>query len=180
MKEPIKFEVHYHGAPVLVGERYDPKDLHAHLIYSDKEFIDVRSVDFKVSDNLISRTGQNSFTATYIWKDKTFVDYFMVYGYTNKRYIDKEFKVVQIHDDLSEEDITEFCYPLFYDEILCKIYITLDRLNKNLFKGKFKMTLPQNTGMIHQYASEWIIIKSDFNVKATLNKTYNEEENLDG
>ena len=179
MKEPIKFEVHYHGAPVLVGERYDIKNIHAHLIYSDKEFEDVRS--FAVSKNLITHTGQNSFYAIYIWNGKAFVDYFMVYGYTNKRYVDKEFKIIEIQTNSHEEDVTEFCYPLFYDEILGKIYITLDRLNKNLYKGTFRVTLPKDTGMLHQYASEWLIEKDDFNVKTTLIKTYNdEEENEDG
>lgn len=175
MQEPIKFEVHYHGAPVLVGERYDPKDLHAHLICSDKEFIDVRSIDYTINDNLITHTGQNSFCATYIWNGKTFIDYFTVYGYTNKRYIDKEFQVFYIHDNLYEEDVTDFCYPLFYDEILDKIYITMNRLNNNLYKGKYRMILPQNSGMYYKYATEWIIIKDDFNVKTTLIKIYNEE-----
>ena len=175
MKEPIKFEVHYHGAPVLVGERYDPKNLHAHLIYSDKEFIDVRSVDYIVNDDLITHTGQNSFYATYIWNNKTFIDYFMVYGYTNKRYINKEFKVFFINDTY-EEDITDYCYPLFYDEKLDKIYITTNRLNKNLYKGKFRMVLPEGTGLHHRYTTEWIVIKDDFNVTITLTKTYNEEE----
>lgn len=176
MQEPIKFEVHYHGAPVLVGERYDPKDLHAHLICSDKEFIDVRSVDFTVNNNLITHTGQNSFYATYIWNGKSFIDYFTVYGYTNKRYINKDFKAFYIHDSGYEEDITDYCYPLLYDENLDKIYITLKRLDKHLFKGKFRMLLPQDTGMHHKYATEWIIIKNDYNVKMTLVKTYNEEE----
>lgn len=175
MKEPIKFEVHYHGTPILVGEKYNLKDLHAHLIYSDKEFIDVRSVDFTVNDFIITHTGQNYFFATYIWNDKTFIDYFMVYGYTNKKYIDKDFQVFFIHDNY-EEDITEFCYLSFFDTTLNKIYITLNRLNKNLFKGKFRMILPKNTGMHHKYATEWIVVKDDSNTKITLIKTYHEEE----
>lgn len=174
MQEPIKFEVHYHGAPVLVGERYDPKDLHAHLICSDKEFIDVRSVDYTVNDNLITHTGQNSFCATYKWGDKTFIDYFIVYGYTNKRYIDKEFKVFNIYGS-QEEDVTDFCYPLFYDKNLDKIYVTTNRLDKYLFNGTFRMILPQNSGMLHKYATEWFVIKSDFGLKTTLIKVYNEE-----
>ena len=178
MKEPIKFEVHYHGTPVLVGERYDLKNLHAHLIYSDKEFEDVRS--FTVNDKLITHTGQNTFMATYIWNGKSFIDYFMVYGYTNKRYINKEFKMFYVHDNKYEEDLTDYFYSLFYDEKLDKIYITINRLNKNLYKGKFRMILPKDTGMFHQYSSEWIVIKDDFNVKLTLIKTYNEEEKLNG
>lgn len=176
MQEPIKFEVHYHGAPVLVGERYDPKDLHAHLICSDKEFIDVRSVDYTVNDNLITHTGQNYFQATYIWNGKSFIDYFMVYGYTNKRYTDKDFKVFYIHDSSYEEDMTDYYYPLFYDEKMDKIYLSMNRLDKKLFKGKYRMILPKNSGMYHQYATEWIAIKDDFNVKLTLVKVYNEEE----
>lgn len=174
MQEPIKFEVHYHGAPVLVGERYDPKDLHAHLICLDKEFIDVRTIDFTVNDNLVTHTGQNSFCATYSFCGKTFVDYFVVYGYTNKRYTDKEFKVFSINGS-SEEDITDFCYPLFYDKNLDKIYITTNRLNKHLFNGTFRMILPQDTGMLHKYATEWFVIKNDFGLKTTLIKVYNEE-----
>lgn len=179
-KKPIKFEVHYHGAPVLVGERYDPKDLHAHLIYSDKEFVDVRSVDFTTNDNLITHTGQNSFYATYTVNGETFIDYFLVYGYTNKRYIDKDFQVFNIHDNLCEENVTDFCYPLFYNENLGKIYITLNNLYKNLYEGKFRFILPRDTGMCHKYSSEWIVIKTQDNVKVTLVKYYDEEEKTNG
>lgn len=175
MKKPIKFEVHYHGTPVLVGQRYDPKDLHAHLIYSDKEFKDVRSIDFTVSDNLVTHTGQNSFYATYIWNNKTFIDYFTVYGYTNKRYINKDFKIFYI-DDNQENDMTEYYYPLFYNKNLDKIYVTINNLNKHLLKGKYKITVPQDSGMNHRYATEWIVIKDSYNIKITLIKTYNEEE----
>lgn len=175
MKKPIKFEIHYHGAPVLVGEKYNPKDLHAHLIYSNKEFKDVLSVDYTVDDNLITHTGQNIFKATYIENGKTFIDYFMVYGYTNKRYIDKEFQMFLIHDNGYEEDVTDYCSPLLYDNNLGKIYVTLNRLNKALFKGKFRMILPINSGLHMKYATEWIVLKNNFNIKTTLIKTYNEE-----
>ena len=176
MQEPIKFEVHYHGAPVLVGERYDPKDLHAHLINSNKEFIDVRS-DLILSDNLITQTGQNSFYATYNYNGETLIDYFTVYGYTNKRYQNMDLKVFYIHEDQNnyEEDVTDYFYPLFYDDILGKIYVTINRLDKLLYKGKFRIIFPQDSGLYHQYATEWIVLKNNSNIKMTLVKTYNEE-----
>lgn len=175
MKEPIKFEVHYHGTPVLVGKRYDPKDLHAHLIFSDKEFVDVRSIDFMTDKDIITHTGQNYFRATYNWNDKTFIDYFMVYGYTNKRYIDKEFKIFFIHDDGVEEDMTEYYELLFYENNMEKVFITTNKLDKTLTEGKYRMILPRGTGMHLKYASEWIIEK-DSNVKVKLIKVYNEED----
>ena len=149
MNEPIKFEVHYHGTPVLVGEKYDPGNLHAHLILSDKEFVDVRSVDFSVNSNEVTHTGQNIFQATFNWNGKCFIDYFMVYGYTNKRYINKEFQVFYIHENNIEEDVTDFCMPLFYNIELDKIYITINRLNKYLYEGTFRITLPKDTGMCY-------------------------------
>lgn len=179
MKEPIKFEVHYHGTPVLVGKRYDPKDLHAHLIFSDKEFVDVRSIDFMINKNLITHTGQNYFYATYNWNDKTFIDYFMVYGYTNKRYIDKEFKVFLIHEDGTEEDMSEYYKILFYEENMEKVFITMNKLDKGLIDGKYRMILPRGTGLHLKYATEWIIEKKS-NVKAKLIKVYNEEDIQNG
>ena len=175
MKEPILFEVHYHGTPVLVGKHYNPGDLHAHLILSDKEFLDVRSVDYEVDGSDITHTGQNIFKATYHWNGKTFIDYFGVYGYTNKRYIDKDFQVFSIENS-QEEDVTEQYRQLFYNEFLDKIYITINNLDKHLSNGIFRFILPQDTGLYHQYATEWIVKKDESGIKTNLFKVYNEEE----
>lgn len=175
MKEPILFEVHYHGAPVLVGKRYNPGDLHAHLLLSDKEFLDVRSVDYEVDGSNITHTGQNIFKATYHWNGKTFIDYFRVYGYTNKRYIDQNFQIFSINDS-QEEDVTGQYKHLFYNDFLDAIYITINNLNKHLSDGIFRFILPQNTGLYKQYATEWIIKKDESGTKITLLKVYNEEE----
>lgn len=174
---PISFEAHYHGKPIKVGERFNYSDVHSRIILSDKQWIDLTNKDITISDNLVLKQGHcNIYKATYISNNgQIFTDYFTVFGYLETNLINPDFKIFLIHDNLLEEDITDYCYPLLYDNNLGKIYVTLNRLNKSLFKGKFRMILPINTGLHMKYATEWIVLKDDFNIKINLIKTYNEE-----
>lgn len=173
---PISFEAHYHGNPIKVGERFNYSDVHSRIILSNKQWIDLSNKEITISDNLVLKQGdKNIYKATYTTNEKTFTDYFTVFGYLETNSVNPDFKMFLIHDNLFEEDVTDYCYPLLYDSNLGKIYITLNRLNKALFKGKFRMILPINSGLHMKYATEWIVLKDDFNIKTTLIKTYNEE-----
>lgn len=175
--EPISFEAHYHGKPIKIGEKFNPADVHSRIILSDKTWIDLHCSEIKILNTLVTNNGHNNiYKATYINNGIEFEDYFTVYGYDEKVSKDQDFKIFIIHDNLYEEDVTDFYYKLFYNETLEKIYVNVNVLNKNMFKAKYRMILPKDTGMNKKYATEWIVVKDYFNVKTTLIKVYDEEE----
>lgn len=175
---PISFEAHYHGKPIKVGERFNYADVHSRIILSDKQWIDLTNKDITISDNLVLNQGhENIYKATYTSSNgQIFTDYFSIFGYLETNPINPDFKIFLIHDNLLEEDVTEYYQNLFYDELMGKIYVTTNRLNKHLFKSKYRIILPKDTGLHKKYATEWIAIKDDFNVKITLIKVYDKEE----
>jgi hypothetical protein len=153
---PLSFECHYHGSPVLVGTNFDPKDLHARIIYSNGEWKELHSYEYTISGNLITQKGNNNiFTAIY---NNELQDSFVVYGYENDN-TDKDFKITQLNDNI-EIDVTDRYYPLFYHNLLDKIYVTATRLNKFLTPGTYRLILPKRTGLNCKHASEWIVVKN--------------------
>lgn len=169
----ISFECHYHGNPVLIGTDFDPKKLHARILYGDGTWEDLHSYQYTISDTLVTQKGNNNiYTAIH---SSGLQDKFVVYGY-DIGHSDKDFKIFQLNDNI-EIDITDSYYPLFYHDLLDKIYVTVTRLNKILTPGKYRLILPKNTGLNCKHASEWIVIKElSNNIKITPIKFYHEED----
>jgi hypothetical protein len=167
----VSFECHYHGDPVLIGTEFDPKKLHARILYDNGVWKDLHSYEYIVSDKLVTQKGNNNiYTATY----ESLSDKFVVFGYDIDK-LDKDFKILQRNDNI-EVDVTDSYYPLFYHDLLDKIYVTTVRLNQFLTPGEYRIILPKNTGLNCKHASEWKVFK-DFNnnIKITPINFYHEE-----
>lgn len=170
MRQILRFECHYHGAPVVIGKEYDKADLHADVLYDDGELKSLSPYEYNVPDDRLITDKDNIFIASYVGLS----DVFHVKGVTLNE-SDAEFKVFSI-EGKTEVDVTYAYEPLLYNTVLEKIYVNLDRLNRVFTAGKYRMILPRNTGMCSKYASEWIVIKGKNNsIKATPVKFYTEE-----
>ena len=172
-KEAILFECHYHGDPVLINTEFDPKKLHARIVYNNGECENLHSYQYDISGKIVTKKGNNNYyTAIH---HSGLKDEFVVFGYEEDE-TDKDFKIFQQNDNI-EIDLTNAYYPLFYHDILDKIYVSTQRLNRFLTPGKYRLILPKNTGLNCKHASEWIVIKSlDNNVKITPIKYYHKED----
>jgi hypothetical protein len=156
----------------LIGTEFDPKKLHARILYSDGTWEDLHSYQYSISDKLVTQKGNNNiYTATH---PSGLKDKFVVFGYSIDN-LDKDFKIYEVNDNI-EVDVTDAYYTLFYHELLDKIYVTTTRLNKILTPGKYRLILPKNTGLNCKHASEWIVIKdSKNNIKITPIKFYHSQ-----
>lgn len=171
MKKIIKFECHYHSAPVLIGEKFDTANLHAEAYYEDGEIRDIFSDEYTILEEDWTITEINNvFTASYMG----FIDKFHVKGYTADGSV-REFKIFSI-EGKKEVDVTDAYEFLFYNPVLEKPYVTLATMNRILTAGKYRFILPMKTGMCGKYASEWIVIKDLNNsIRATPVKFYRDE-----
>ncbi len=171
--EVISFECHYHGDPVPIGTEYDPKKLHARILYGNGIWEDLHSYQYEVSSKLVTEKGNNNiYIATH---PSGLEDRFVVFGYSVDK-SDMDFKVYQVNGKI-ETDVTDVYYPLFYHDLLGKIYVTTMRLNKFLSAGEYRFILPKNTGLNCKHASEWKVIKNlNNNIKITPIKFYHEED----
>lgn len=172
-KHVVSFECHYHGDPVLINTEFDKKKLHARILYDDGEWKDLYSYEYNLpEDTIVKEVGNNNFyTATY----QTFEDKFVVYGYSESE-ADKDFQIFQRNGNI-ETDVTDAYYPLFYNEILGKIHVTISKLNSELTAGVYRIILPKNTGLNCKHASEWMIKKNLNNdIIITPIKFYHEED----
>ena len=169
----ISFECHYHGGPVEVGTHFDPKDLHARILYGDGIWEELHSYDYIVSDTLVTQSGNNNvYTAIH---PSGLEDRFVVFGYKVDE-SDMDFKIYQVNDNI-EIDVTDSYYPLFYHDLLDKIYVNAIRLNKQLTPGTFRIILPKCTGLNCKHPSEWLVVKTmDNNIKITPIKFYHKED----
>lgn len=175
--EVISFECHYHGGPVLIGTEFDPKDLHARALYGNGHWEELHSYQYSIPDRLVTQKGNNNiYTATH---PSGLEDRFVVFGYDVDD-SDMDFKIYQVNDNI-EIDVTDSYYPLFYHDLLDKIYVTAMRLNKILPAGIYRLVLPKNTGLNCKHASEWKVIKDlNNNIKITPIKFYHEEDFKNG
>lgn len=174
----ISFECHYHGGPVEVGTHFDPKDLHAKALYGSGIWEELNSYDYIIlEDTLVTQTGNNNvYTAMH---PCGLEDRFIVFGYKVDE-SDMDFKIYQLDGNM-ESDVTDSYYPLFYHDLLDKIYVNTMRLNKYLTPGKYRIVLPKHTGLNCKHSSEWIVIKTmDNNIKITPIKFYHEEDFKNG
>ena len=176
-----KFEAHYHGIPIAVGKHFNVGDVHASALMESGEWKDLSIRDFFIPDTSpIQYAGNNVYEAYYMHNGIKYTNYFTVLGYTNKDTINPDFKLFVVHDNLHEEDITEISQFLFYDSIFEKIYITINKIDKALSNGKYRLIAPKNSGMHCKYATEWTIIKENGNITMFINKIYDEEEIKNG
>ena len=171
--EIISFECHYHGEPVLIGTEFDPKKLHARILYGNGIWEELHSYQYTISDKLVTQKGNNNiYTATH---PCGLEDRFVVFGY-NIDDTDMDFQIYQVNGNI-ETDVTDAYYTLFYHDLLGKIYVTTTRLNEILSPGKYRIVLPKNTGLNCKHASEWKIVKTlDNNLTITPIKFYHKED----
>lgn len=183
---PILFEAHYHGiqrgietaekdgTPVAVGQTFEKSAIHAHILTSEKEWIDIEPSDIMISDNVVRKPGRNIYTATYRCKDKVFIDKFEVFGYINRNTKEKAFRLYKIKGKEEIDVTSEYAQKLMVME---GVYNFTNKLFDSVleFDTTFRLIAPKNTGLNTLHATEWIIIKGKFNCRMVLTHVFEEE-----
>ena len=183
---PILFEAHYHGiqrgietaekdgTPVAVGQTFEKSAIHAHILTSEKEWIDIEPSDIMISDNVVRKPGRNIYTATYRYKDKVFIDKFEVFGYINRNTKEKAFKLYKIKGKEEIDVTSEYAQKLM---IMEGVYNFTNKLFDSVleFDTTFRLIAPKNTGLNTLHATEWIIRKDKFNCRMVLTHVFEEE-----
>jgi hypothetical protein len=172
----LRLNVWYEGDKIEVGKTYNPNDIIIYLIHLDGKYERISHEQCQVDSLFISKEGLNWFTITYITKFKQIKQTFFVEGIINKKYIDKDFKVLYKNNN---EDLTVFFKnEIEYDGVfLFDWTIFLNIVNKVQKYGLYDVTVPKLSGLSNQYDTNWeVLCTNKTTLKASIKKIYNEED----
>jgi len=178
----LQLNVWYEGDKIEVGSSYNPNDLVIYLVYPDEpDKIRITYKDITLSSRQIIKEGWNWFTATYNYGFKQVKQWFPIFGFIEKQYIDLDFKVIYIDKITKQEtDYTDaFKQVMIIEDILFISWeLFLTKVKELAIYGLYIMTAPKHKGLSNQHDTDWeVLCIDDTTLKATIKYVYKEEVN---
>lgn len=178
----LRLNVWYEGDKIEVGSSYNPQNLAIYLVYPDEpDKIRITYKDCVISSHQVTEEGWNWFTATYNYGFRQVKQWFPVFGFIRKKYIDLDFKVVYVDEVTKQEtDYTDtFKQAMTFQDILCISWEEfLKKVNELNKYGLYVMTVPKGKGLSNQYDTDWEVLCIDnTTLRAGIKYFYEEEQN---